>query len=87
MTSARTSPGDIRTQKGDPDAPLVRARRRGEPRWQQGVTSGCARVQEWSSRVDAGLFQADAIEPSVTSPLCAAKAARTSSFSRGGTPK
>jgi hypothetical protein len=65
----------------------VRARRRGEPRWQQGVTSGCARVQECSSRVEAGLFQAEAIDPSVTSPLCAAKAARTSSFSRGGTPK
>jgi hypothetical protein len=48
---------------------------------------GCARVQECSSRVDAGLFQAEAIDPSVTSPLCAAKAARTSSFSRGGTPK
>jgi hypothetical protein len=31
--------------------------------------------------------QAEAIDPSVTSPLCAAKAARTSSFSRGGTPK
>jgi hypothetical protein len=31
--------------------------------------------------------QAEAIDPSVTSALCAAKAARTSSFSRGGTPK
>lgn len=31
--------------------------------------------------------QVEAIEPSVTSPLCAAKAARTSSFSRGGTSK
>jgi len=38
---------------------------------------------EWN----AGLSQAEAIDPSVTSPLCAAKAARTSSFSRGGTPK
>ena len=33
------------------------------------------------------LAQAEAIDPSVTSPLCAAKAASTSSFSRGGTPK
>ncbi len=32
-------------------------------------------------------LQAGAIDPSVTSPLCAAKAARTSSFSRGGTSK
>ena len=40
-------------------------------------------LYEWS----AGLSQAEAIDPSVTSPLCAAKAARTSSFSRGGTPK
>jgi hypothetical protein len=31
--------------------------------------------------------QAEAIDPWVTSPLCAAKAARTSSFSREGTPK
>ena len=31
--------------------------------------------------------QAEAIDPSVTSPLCAANAARTSSFSRAGTPK
>ena len=34
-----------------------------------------------------GPAQAEAIDPSVTSPLCAAKAARTSSFSRAGTPK
>lgn len=31
--------------------------------------------------------QVEAIDPSVTSPLCAAKAAKTSSFSRAGTPK
>src|SRR6476619_3750517 len=31
--------------------------------------------------------QAEAIDPSVTSPLCAANAAKTSSFSRAGTPK
>ena len=35
----------------------------------------------------AGLSQAEAIDPSVTSPLCAAKAAMTSSFSREGTSK
>ena len=40
-------------------------------------------LYEWS----AGLSQAEAIDPSVTSALCAAKAARTSSFSRAGTPK
>ena len=34
-----------------------------------------------------GLSHAEAIDPSVTSPLCAANAVRTSSFSRGGTPK
>ena len=42
------------------------------------------RFKQGSSAV---LTQADAIDPSVTSPLCAAKAAKTSSFSRGGTPK
>jgi catechol 2,3-dioxygenase-like lactoylglutathione lyase family enzyme len=31
--------------------------------------------------------EAEAIDPSVTSPLCAPKAAKTSSFSRAGTPK
>jgi hypothetical protein len=30
MMSARTSLGEVRTE-GDPDAPLVRARQRGEP--------------------------------------------------------
>src|SRR5436190_18477686 len=42
------------------------------------------RFKQGSSAV---LTQADAIDPTVTSPLCAAKAAKTSSFSRGGTPK
>jgi hypothetical protein len=106
MTSARTSPRDIRTQRRS-DAPLVRARRRGEPHPPR--TPGRERISglapgelpdQLLDRLEVarafrnvplewmlGLFQAEAIDPSVTSPLCAAKAARTSSFSRGGTPK
>ena len=37
--------------------------------------------------MSSGQSQAEAIDPSVTSPLCAANADRTSSFSREGTPK
>jgi predicted kinase len=44
-------------------------------------------LTRFKQRSSAVLTQADAIDPSVTSPLCAAKAAKTSSFSRGGTPK
>ena len=51
-----------------------------------GMSPG-ARAFRYVPRLKRRLSQAEAIEPSVTSPLCAAKAARTSSFSRGGTPK
>jgi hypothetical protein len=51
-------------------------------------------IEEFGGRTSAGrqpegmdCAQVEAIDPSVTSPLCAAKAARTSSFSRAGTPK
>jgi hypothetical protein len=44
-------------------------------------------VDKAAMRIECALSQAEAIDPSVTSPLCAAKAASTSSFSRGGTPK
>jgi PPOX class probable F420-dependent enzyme len=54
--------------------------------WSKHGTPPCTSLREcleWS----AGLSQAEAIDPSVTSSLCAAKAASTSSFSRAGTSK
>ena len=87
MVVAREEFGNTGGDGGVRMRSVVRIRGRDEHLARRARPTTCSSAASVFAFEFSGNRQDVASDPSVTSPLWAAKAARTSSFSRGGTPK